>query len=288
MLPKSEDESVLAAAIAHLCEEQSDAVIVVNPSSVPFDSLASAVDPVARFAFMPNHESILRSFRERNLLQVQHNFGRMPARGMVATWENGHTETAIWPGLALDDGAASAGMRRELRLRLSLPGYSGTGDTAAIYLEAYRSDSVDFGQLYVLTSDEAQWTVVDAAAVWTFTKLFRKGMILGCTVKNIQEDTLTYRSIDEIETGTAEAAKLIEELYRTFYSEPRPEGTVWIEAVVNCAGDVLKLRATSQEIGEPRFLDGMMDVLYSVKYVDNMRTERCGAVEVTYSFSFRG
>jgi hypothetical protein len=282
---KRSDGPVLTATVTNLCRENPYAQVVVDPASLPLDSLDASADPAERFAFIPNHQAMLRSFRKRNSVSIQHAFAGMPDRKTLAAGTGRDTVSMKVPEVGTPSVNVSA---EKTHVRLSAPAYNRAGDSAVVYVEARGAGSTDFGKLYLLARSDPRWKVVDAAAVWTFTKPSRREMYFGCTVKNIEEDTITYRLAEDVEAATAGAAKRIEEMYRSLYTEPRPEGTVWVEAVVNCAGDVLKLRAHSQEISDSNFLDEIMRLLASLKYVDNLRTSRCGAVEVTYSFTFRG
>jgi hypothetical protein len=195
-------------------------------------------------------------------------------------------------------------------IRISKPGYNSLQDSALLYVEYYRKDW-DYGEVYFYTRCSGVWCLKNEMFLWseqknrivktnkkilppieamydTTIEKYEEIFSAYSTVKNVEEDTILLRTPAEIDNHSLRVLNKIESDYKNLFKKPRPKGTIILVFNVNCAGDVYNIEAHRDDIGNKDFLINIAKMFSSLKYTDNLRTNKCGKTEVTYFLNFNG
>ena len=194
-------------------------------------------------------------------------------------------------------------------IQISRPGYNKNRDSALLYMEIL-SNKRDFGSLLLFKRDIGHWKIINQMYLWvenkkpiksdlelsflgkkaiydTILKPYGGHILRYATVKNIEEDTINYRTEDEIINATSNLTKNIEILFYQKLKQPLPEkGEIYLNLYINCAGDIYDGAVYKDEINNKELLNYVVEYFRLFKFKDNLSSNKCGKSEITYQIIF--
>lgn len=94
--------------------------------------------------------------------------------------------------------------------------------------------------------------------------------------QNIEEDTLTYRSIAEIDTFLLPA---INKIKTEYLNKNYLSGNFCFNLYINCAGDIIKIGFNcNSTLKDTELIKYSLNKINTIKIRDNLGTNRCGEI----------
>lgn len=253
--------------------------------SIPFDSIVTIFDfSMLRFPNIENEEFIVNEFRSENIqaIKLQRDSiynGAILCKNAFKSVKD--VETIVEPPALFENDTLI-----ESYVRISLPAFDETLNNAIIYYEQYFTDTTNFsyGRFLTFKRYDGFWGILNNIDVWVTKKHYRPDSIqYWVSIKNIDEDTILLRNNEEIVRTIKTIEKPILTTIGKYNTNNDKKDLLSIEFDINCAGVVSNLIFYKLPSENEKLYDELDMLFWNLKFSDNLRNNRCGAVNIRMS-----